>query len=100
LTTKRRYLRETAREVAVDDEVFDQMSDCADDPATTVARMSENAALKRCLEGLDESKRTSIMLAFIDGYTHEQIAGRLNAPLGTVKAWVRRGLLALRDCLS
>jgi RNA polymerase sigma-70 factor (ECF subfamily) len=40
------------------------------------------------------------MLAFVDGYTHEELARHLDAPLGTVKSWIRRALLALRECLA
>ena len=35
-----------------------------------------------------------------EGLTHEQIACRLGAPLGTVKTWIRRGLRQLKQCLS
>jgi RNA polymerase sigma-70 factor (ECF subfamily) len=41
-----------------------------------------------------------IVLAFTNGYSHSQIAAQLDLPLGTVKAWIRRGLAALRDCLE
>ena len=57
-------------------------------------------ALHRCLETLDERRRNCIVSAFVEGYTHEQIAHRLAAPVGTVKSLIRRGLLALKECLS
>lgn len=56
--------------------------------------------LSACLAQLDDSKRNAIVLAFVDGYTHEQIATRLASPLGSVKSWIRRGLLKLKECLS
>ena len=56
--------------------------------------------LLKCLDTLDERKRDCIVSAFVEGYTHEQIAQNLAAPVGTVKSWIRRGLLALKDCLS
>lgn len=56
--------------------------------------------LERCLEQLEPQKRECIIHAFVEGYTHEQIAQRLRTPLGTVKSWVRRGLLSLKECLS
>lgn len=56
--------------------------------------------LERCLEELEPQKRACIVHAFVDGFTHVEIAERTGAPVGTVKSWVRRGLLALRDCLS
>jgi RNA polymerase sigma-70 factor, ECF subfamily len=57
-------------------------------------------ALRRCLDALDDNQRRCIVHAFVDGLSHAQIADRLPAPLGSVKSWVRRGLLALRSCLE
>jgi RNA polymerase sigma-70 factor (ECF subfamily) len=57
-------------------------------------------SLERCLQRLEADKRACIVHAFVDGYTHEQIAQRLSAPLGTVKSWIRRSLLSLRECLA
>jgi RNA polymerase sigma-70 factor (ECF subfamily) len=57
-------------------------------------------ALHRCLGLLEESQRRCVALAFVDGLSHAEIAARLPAPLGSVKSWVRRGLLSLRSCLQ
>lgn len=56
--------------------------------------------LERCLAQLEAERRACVVHAFVDGYTHEQISQRLGAPLGTVKAWIRRSLLALKECLA
>jgi RNA polymerase sigma-70 factor (ECF subfamily) len=56
--------------------------------------------LDRCLDGLEPVRRTCVTLAFVEGCTHEEIATRVAAPLGTVKSWIRRSLAALKDCLS
>ena len=63
-------------------------------------RLAENSALRRCLERLDENRRSCLLLAYVGGFSHGEIAGRLGAPLGTVKAWIRRGLQALRECMG
>lgn len=63
-------------------------------------RTAERGALAQCLERLEEQKRQCVLLAFVDGYSHEQVATQLGAPLGTVKSWIRRGLLTLKECLS
>ena len=60
----------------------------------------DSLAIRRCLERLQDKQRESILLAFYHGLTHEELAARLAAPLGTVKSWVRRGLLELKDCLE
>jgi RNA polymerase sigma-70 factor (ECF subfamily) len=61
---------------------------------------SQAEAIERCMQGLDDRKRECIAYAFVEGYTHDQIAERLATPVGTVKSWIRRGLLALKECLS
>lgn len=60
----------------------------------------DTGALTQCLDALDDSKRHCIVLAFVEGYTQEQIAKQLATPVGTVKSWIRRGLLSLKECLS
>jgi len=40
------------------------------------------------------------VLAFVDGLSHSEVAERVRAPLGSVKSWIRRGLLSLRRCLQ
>lgn len=66
----------------------------------TMNTTSELGPLHHCLEQLDEPKRSSIVLAYVDGCTHAEIAQRLATPLGTVKAWIRRGLQSLRECMA
>ncbi len=56
--------------------------------------------LHDCLSHLDEPKRDSILCAYVDGCSHSEIAQRLNAPLGSVKAWVKRGMATLRECMG
>ena len=63
-------------------------------------RSADHRALAQCLETLDKPTRQCILLGFIDGYSHEEVAARLGTPLGTVKSWIRRGLLAMKECLS
>lgn len=55
--------------------------------------------LLACLGVLDEHSRGIIVLTFVQGLSHAQLAVRLDRPLGTVKTWIRGGLARLRDCL-
>ena len=57
-------------------------------------------ALDRCLSELDGRTQTAIRTAFFEGVTYEALAHRLDAPLGTVKSWIRRGLMKLKGCLE
>ena len=73
-----------------------------EDP-TTMERIeagADGAALQRCLGGLEQGARRAIVLAYRDGYSYEELAQTLSAPVGTVKSWVSRGLQRLRVCLE
>ncbi len=70
------------------------------DPATAMARLPESSALRRCLEHLDGHKRAMVVLAYVHGLSHGELAGRLRLPLGTVKSWLRRSLSSLRECMG
>lgn len=61
---------------------------------------AETRALRDCLGALDVRQRDCIAAAFFHGLTHEQVAARSGAALGTVKSWIRRGLDRLRRCLD
>ena len=60
----------------------------------------DHSALDTCLDQLNSQQRSSILLSFYYGLTHEELARNLDSPLGTVKSWLRRGLGFLKRCLS
>jgi RNA polymerase sigma-70 factor (ECF subfamily) len=65
-----------------------------------LARLPETSALRRCLEQLDAQRRAVVVLAYVHGLSHGELAGKLGVPLGTVKSWVRRGLTSLQECMG
>lgn len=69
-------------------------------PLALLAAASEALAIRGCMDALDASHRQSIALAFYRGMSHAEVAAQLGAPLGSVKAWVRRGLARLKLCLE
>ena len=70
------------------------------DPFEATAASAEARRVRDCLQALEGKQREAIQLAYYEGITQEELAERLAAPLGTVKSWVRRGLLRLKDCLE
>src|SRR5712672_2296807 len=56
--------------------------------------------LRTMLDQLEPKRRASLLLAIIDGRTHEEIAEYLRVPVGTIKAWIRRELVAMRRQLE
>lgn len=81
------------------DEAFDLADDApaADD---LVAGRQDARRLAGCLGELDERTSAAIRTAFFEGVTYEQLAAAEGTPLGTMKSWIRRGLLRLRSCLE
>ena len=93
-------IRDTRRQHPMSGEAFDNLPADGPGPLEALSRRYEATTLHHCLERLDEQKRACILLAYMDGYTTGQIASYLDCPLDTVKAWTRRGLLALKECMS
>jgi RNA polymerase sigma-70 factor (ECF subfamily) len=71
-----------------------------DEVAEEVATRLEGEQVRRCLSGLTELQRQSILLAYYQGSTYREVAELLDTPLGTIKTRLRDGLIRLRDCLG
>jgi RNA polymerase sigma-70 factor, ECF subfamily len=85
-------------------EADDNAPDMADSSAASAAQLLEQAVQKLQIEGcmseLSGSHRQSLALAYYHGLSHSEVAAQMGAPLGSVKAWVRRGLEKLKHCLA
>jgi len=69
--------------------------------ATAVIEQKDDARrLAHCLDQLDERARAMIHAAFVDGASYPELAEREGVPLGTMKSWIRRGLMRLKGCLE
>ena len=98
-------VRKGAREVSVDEETAEAL-----DAQTSVEAHHQladafemHASLGRlndCLSRLEPARRNCILYAYVDGCSHGEIAERTQTPLGTVKAWIRRGMGSLRECMA
>jgi RNA polymerase sigma-70 factor (ECF subfamily) len=98
-------VRAAGREVQADEATLDtlgaeQLAAIGPGPVDAFERRQDMGRLHDCLVGLDESKRTSILYAYVDGCSHAEIAARMQSPLGTIKAWIKRGLTALKECMG
>ncbi|MBU2754670.1 sigma-70 family RNA polymerase sigma factor [Acidithiobacillus sp. CV18-2] len=61
---------------------------------------AERKRIEDCLQKMTTEQRQAIVQAFYRAATYEEVATHFGAALGTVKSWIRRGLLFLRDCLQ
>ncbi len=95
------WLRRPRLEVSDEDGALtDSAEGAGEGPLALLERSDEAAGIARCLKGLEPRQRQAIMLAFYDGMSHSELASHLREPLGSVKTWVRRGLLRLKACLE
>ena len=69
-------------------------------PMDELAVSEDAQALQRCLQGLPSSHRQAIALSYFRGLAHAELARNLAEPLGTVKTWIRKGLMQLKRCLE
>lgn len=76
------------------------VADPAPGPLQQLLAHQAEGQLGQCLGALDPEPRHALTLAYAEGLTHDELAARLQRPLGTVKAWIRRSLVRLRDCLG
>ena len=102
-------VRRARATAAVDDSVdvgddVDEMPDAqgghAAGPEQWLDASIRKARVEGCMGQLSATQRQALALAYYQGLTHAEIAQALGTPLGTAKAWVRRGLEYLKNCLE
>lgn len=71
-----------------------------DDPADSAESGERRATVLAALRELPAEQYEPIVLAYFGGYTHSELAARLDVPLGTVKTRVLRGVTRLRHVLG
>jgi len=96
-----------ARYCAIDLMRRERMTLVGDDALAEVADESAGDPLldkpnnfDACIGQLPEHTRNCLTLAFVEGRSHDEIARLTSNPLGSVKSWIRRGLMSLKACLS
>ena len=78
----------------------DSLAEIADETAAEAGGLEKPNNFDHCIEQLNDNTRKCLTLAFVEGRSHDEIARLTVNPLGSVKSWIRRGLLALKECLS
>lgn len=99
----RRTRRTSARETAMgSDQDLPDLSElgAAGNPEQELERVEVHAALQNCLGRIsNENQRQALTLVVLQSATYEDVASTMDAPLNTVRAWIRRGRIAVRKCL-
>lgn len=84
------------------DQNYHDTNQAVDHDSTAEAAHSrlEAERVRRALTTLTPAQRGAVELAFLGGYTHTEVAGLLDLPVGTAKTRIRDGLIRLRDTLG
>lgn len=92
--------RQAARPQGVAMDELYWLTDETGGPQDQADQEHRSQQLHHCLAQLEGEQRRAMQLAWFQGLTHEELAERLERPLGTVKSWLRRGLQRLKQCLE
>jgi RNA polymerase sigma-70 factor (ECF subfamily) len=88
-------------EVSIEEEP--QAMETAADIPNPLAQRERSEELKRllaCMGKLEPERQRLVLLAYYGGWSREQLAAKLDKPVNTVKTWLRRSLLEIRECLG
>ncbi|WP_323783140.1 sigma-70 family RNA polymerase sigma factor [Thalassovita sp.] len=69
-------------------------------PEAQAIALSESRRIVACLDELEQDRAQAVRGAYLDGLSYDDLAKRFDVPLNTMKTWLRRSLIKLKDCLS
>jgi RNA polymerase sigma-70 factor (ECF subfamily) len=93
-------LRSDMRRRSLQDTLHDDIPADIDPPDETAETREKRALIEKALSELSPKQRESIELAYFHGLTQTEISARMNEPLGTVKSWMRAGMIRLREIIG
>ncbi|SIQ69645.1 RNA polymerase sigma-70 factor, ECF subfamily [Rhizobium sp. RU20A] len=81
------------------DEAYD-LADSAPTPEMQVELRAEGRRIDTCMERLGEDRATAVRRAYVEGLSYQELADLFSVPLNTMRTWLRRSLLKLRECME
>ena len=82
------------------DPEVEHLRDVHPGPESAAIARSEQGRIIACLEELEEDHARAVRRAYLDGHTYRELAAHFDVPLNTMRTWLRRSLMKLRECLS
>jgi RNA polymerase sigma-70 factor (ECF subfamily) len=81
-------------------DLADQVASSDAGPLQLLQDAADRREVTHCIGRLSAEQQQCVALAYYQGLSHSEVADHLAQPLGTVKSWLRRALLSLKDCLT
>lgn len=88
------------RQATVDFDDAPEIADERPNPEALAVSGSENEQVARCLDELDGERAAAVRGAYVEGASYAELAERFGVPLNTMRTWLRRSLLKLRECME
>lgn len=88
------------RATPVDIDAALDVADPAPGPEALAVAGGEGERVYRCLDELDRERAEAVRGAYLKGESYADLAARHGVPLNTMRTWLRRSLMKLRDCLE
>lgn len=79
---------------------IDDVAGDTETPEQLAMKAGDLQAVNHCMGTLVEAHKELILMAYLEGYSHQQIAEAKSMPVGSVKTWIHRGVKALKQCLN
>jgi RNA polymerase sigma-70 factor (ECF subfamily) len=83
-----------------DGDHLDQFASSDHRPDKSAMKAQDSSILLACMETLNDRTKESISLAYLHGYTRDDIATKFNTSTNTVKSWLKRGAERLKTCIQ
>lgn len=77
-----------------------ELADLAPGPEDAALARGESRRIAACLDSLEPDRAEAVRRAYLRGETYAELARRFGVPLNTMRTWLRRSLIRLRECLS
>jgi RNA polymerase sigma-70 factor (ECF subfamily) len=90
----------TRRPLPIDLAAIAEVPDDGRTPEQAAMAAGERARIESCLDRLEADRATAVRAAYLDGFSYEELADRYRVPLNTMRTWLRRSLIKLRECLA
>jgi RNA polymerase sigma-70 factor (ECF subfamily) len=81
------------------DEVYN-LADSGPTHEAAALASSERKQIDGCLDELKPDRADAVRGAYLEGHSYNELAARYGVPLNTMRTWLRRSLLNLKDCLT
>ena len=95
-----RLRKRQSGDVQATGELTELLADSALGPEALAVQASGRKQLIACLGELDDDRSEAVRRAYLLGDTYAELAAHFDVPLNTMRTWLRRSLLNLRECLS